>query len=217
MLQIFVGILAGGALAAYSPSTANQVAFLGDLFVSALKAIAPVLVFVLVAASIANQQTGSQTNMGPIVVLYLIGTFAAALTAVLMSFAFPTSLILIDAASGSNPPQGISEVLNTLLFKLVDNPVNALINANYIGILAWGVGLGVVLRHASAATKTVLHDVSHGYPSWCVLSFVWRPLVFSAWWLLPLLKPDLRRSLPMPDCWVYCWEPWRLSPLWSIR
>lgn len=162
VLQIFVGILAGGALAAYSPSTANQVAFLGDLFVSALKAIAPVLVFVLVAASIANQQTGSQTNMRPIVVLYLIGTFAAALTAVLMSFAFPTSLILIDAASGSNPPQGISEVLNTLLFKLVDNPVNALINANYIGILAWGVGLGVVLRHASAATKTVLHDVSHG-------------------------------------------------------
>ncbi|WP_372873321.1 serine/threonine transporter SstT [Shewanella sp.] len=162
VLQILVGIILGALLAGVSPASANKVAFLGDLFVGALKAIAPVLVFVLVASAIANQQTGSQTNMRPIVVLYLIGTFAAAMTAVLLSFAFPANLILIDAAAGANPPQGISEVLNTLLFKLVDNPVNALINANYIGLLAWGVGLGVVLRHASSTTKTVLHDVSHG-------------------------------------------------------
>ncbi|MCL2919484.1 serine/threonine transporter SstT [Shewanella litorisediminis] len=162
VLQIFVGIIAGVALAGFSPDAANQVAFLGDLFVGALKAIAPVLVFVLVASSIANQVSGAQTNMRPIILLYLVGTFAAALTAVLMSFAFPTSLVLIDAAAGANPPEGIGQVLNTLLFKLVDNPVNALINANYIGLLAWGVGLGIVLRHASSSTKTVLHDVSHG-------------------------------------------------------
>lgn len=162
VLQIFVGIIAGVALAGFSPEAANQVAFLGDLFVGALKAIAPVLVFVLVASSIANQVSGAQTNMRPIILLYLVGTFAAALTAVLMSFAFPTSLVLIDAAAGANPPEGIGQVLNTLLFKLVDNPVNALINANYIGLLAWGVGLGIALRHASTSTKTMLHDVSHG-------------------------------------------------------
>ncbi|ABM00406.1 serine/threonine transporter SstT [Shewanella amazonensis] len=162
VLQIFVGIIAGVALAGFSPEAANQVAFLGDLFVGALKAIAPVLVFVLVASSIANQVSGAQTNMRPIILLYLVGTFAAALTAVLMSFAFPTSLVLIDAAAGANPPEGIGQVLNTLLFKLVDNPVNALINANYIGLLAWGVGLGIALRHASTSTKNMLHDVSHG-------------------------------------------------------
>ncbi|MBT1446289.1 serine/threonine transporter SstT [Shewanella sp. JM162201] len=162
VLQILVGIILGGLLAAFSPELANQVAFLGDLFVGALKAIAPVLVFVLVAASIANQQTGTQSNMRPIIVLYLLGTFAAALTAVVLSFVFPANLVLVDAAASANPPQGIGEVLNTLLFKLVDNPVNALITANYIGILAWGLGLGIVLRHASSSTKTVLSDVSHG-------------------------------------------------------
>jgi len=150
VLQILAGIVLGGILATLSPDDAKSVGLLGDLFVGALKAVAPILVFILVAASIANQKKNQHTYMRPIVVLYLFGTFTAALTAVVLSFIFPTT------------PQGIAEVLNTLLFKLVDNPVNALMSANYIGILAWAVGLGLALHHASATTKAVFEDLSHG-------------------------------------------------------
>ncbi|MPY26070.1 serine/threonine transporter SstT [Shewanella psychropiezotolerans] len=162
VLQILFGIIAGILVATFSESAAQSVAFLGGLFVGALKAIAPILVFILVAASIANQKKNAKTNMKPIVVLYLFGTFAAALTAVLMSFAFPITLVLATGAEGANPPEGIGEVIHTLLFKLVDNPVNALMTGNYIGILAWGVGLGLALHHASDSTKQVFSDVSHG-------------------------------------------------------
>lgn len=162
VLQILFGIIAGIILATISKDSAHSVAFLGQLFVGALKAIAPILVFILVAASIANQKKNAKTNMRPIVILYLFGTFAAALTAVLLSFAFPITLVLVTGAEGATPPEGIGEVINTLLFKLVDNPVNALMTGNYIGILAWGVGLGLALHHASDSTKQVFADVSHG-------------------------------------------------------
>ncbi|BAJ01520.1 serine/threonine transporter SstT [Shewanella violacea] len=162
VLQILFGIIAGILVATFSESAAHSVAFLGGLFVGALKAIAPILVFILVAASIANQKKNAKTNMKPIVVLYLLGTFTAALTAVFMSFAFPTTLVLAAGVQGATPPEGIGEVIHTLLFKVVDNPVNALITGNYIGILAWGVGLGLALHHASDSTKQVFADVSHG-------------------------------------------------------
>lgn len=161
VLQILVGIVLGILLATISPSHAESVGMLGSLFVGALKAIAPVLVFILVAASIANQKKNQHTYMRPIVILYLAGTFFAALTAVVLSFLFPTNLTLVTGAEGATPPQGIAEVIQTLLFKLVDNPVNALVEANYIGILAWGVGLGLALHHASATTKVVFEDLSH--------------------------------------------------------
>ncbi|GEA50066.1 serine/threonine transporter SstT [Vibrio inusitatus NBRC 102082] len=161
-MQILVGIVAGALLAVASPSTATSVGLLGSLFVGALKAVAPILVFILVAASIANQKKNQHTYMRPIVILYLIGTFLAAITAVLLSFAFPTTLTLVDSATGATPPQGIAEVLHTLLFKIVDNPVHALMDANYIGILAWGIGLGLALHHASDTTKAVFEDLSHG-------------------------------------------------------
>lgn len=162
VLQILFGIISGIVVASLSEGAAESVAFLGDLFVSALKAVAPILVFILVAASIANQKTNAKTNMRPIVVLYLFGTFTAALVAVLLSFAFPVTLILATGAEGATPPEGIAEVINTLLFKLVDNPINALMTGNYIGILAWAVGLGLALHHASDSTKQVFSDVSHG-------------------------------------------------------
>lgn len=162
VVQILAGIILGVVLAVLSPSSAQSAGMLGSLFVGALKAVAPILVFILVAASIANQKKNQHTHMRPIVVLYLIGTFTAALTAVLMSFAFPITLTLVTGAEGANPPQGIAEVLNTLLFKVVDNPINALMNANYIGILAWAVGLGLALHHASDTTKAVFEDLSHG-------------------------------------------------------
>ncbi|MGI9873989.1 serine/threonine transporter SstT [Vibrio chagasii] len=161
VLQILAGIVFGVVLAMVSPSAAQDAGLLGSLFVGALKAVAPILVFILVAASIANQKKGQHTHMRPIIVLYLIGTFSAALTAVVLSFMFPTTLTLVASAEGATPPQGIGEVLHTLLFKLVDNPVSALMNANYIGILAWAIGLGLALHHASATTKAVFEDLSH--------------------------------------------------------
>lgn len=162
VIQIIVGIVAGILLASVAPESAISVGFLGGLFVSALKAVAPILVFILVASSIANQKKGAHTNMKPIIMLYLFGTLMAALTAVVMSFLFPTTLTLVAGSATASPPEGIVEVLNTLLFKIVDNPVNALMTGNFIGILAWAVALGFALHQASDATKQVFHDMSNG-------------------------------------------------------
>lgn len=158
--KIAAGIILGVALATYSPQSVSSISFLGGLFVGALKAVAPILVFLLVMSSIANQTIGQQSNMKPIIGLYLIGTLAAAITAVVLSFVFPVTLELAGTGASANPPQGISEVINTLLFKIVQNPVEALLSANYIGILAWAIGLGLVLRSADQTTKTTLHDLS---------------------------------------------------------
>ncbi|WP_281648788.1 serine/threonine transporter SstT [Parendozoicomonas sp. Alg238-R29] len=162
ILRIFIGIVAGGALAAIAPDTAKMLGLFGSLFVGALKAVAPILVFVLVTSAIANQKKDSNTNMRPIIALYLISTFAAALTAVVMSFMFPTELTLATTSTSTTPPGGIGEVLNTLLFKIVQNPVKALLDGNFIGILAWAVGLGIALRHAADQTKRTVHDMSDG-------------------------------------------------------
>lgn len=171
VVQILIGLVAGVLLAWLFPGGAIAVSLLGDLFVNALKAVAPILVFVLVAASIANHKQGQQTRLGPILVLYLVGTFAAALVAVLASFMFPLTIQFKEVTQSLNPPDNIVEVLQTLLMNVVDNPVNALIKANYIGILAWAIGLGVALRHAHGVTKDVLADVSIG------LSYIVRVVI----------------------------------------
>ncbi|WP_408949814.1 serine/threonine transporter SstT [Limnobaculum xujianqingii] len=160
--QILIGMFAGIILAFVSPSGAQAAGLLGNLFVSALKSVAPILVFILVASSIANHKKGQKTNMRPIVVLYLIGTFAAALIAVLGSFLFPSKLLLATTNASLSPPGSVIEVLHAVLFKMVDNPIRALMEANYIGLLVWGIALGVALRHASDTTKTVVSDLSYG-------------------------------------------------------
>jgi len=162
VLQIIVGIIAGIIVASVSPGAAQSLSFLGALFVGALKAVAPILVFILVASSIANQRKGANTNLKPIIHLYLIGTFLAASTAVIISYFFPTTLVLSAADIQATPPEGIVEVLNTLLFKIIDNPINALVTGNFIGILTWAAGLGVALHHANQTTKIVLNDISNG-------------------------------------------------------
>ncbi|MDO9623679.1 MAG: serine/threonine transporter SstT [Pseudomonas sp.] len=165
VLQIFIGLLAGIALAVFLPEAASSVSFLGTVFVSALKAVAPVLVFILVTASIANHQRDQQTHIRPILLLYLFGTFSAALIAVTASFIFPSSLTLVSNSADLTPPGGISEVLQTLLLNVVDNPVNALLRGNFIGILAWAIGLGLAFRHASPSSKLMLADLSAGVTS----------------------------------------------------
>ncbi|WP_257283461.1 serine/threonine transporter SstT [Endozoicomonas sp. SESOKO1] len=160
VLRIIIGIILGSGLAVVSPDTAVAISFLGSLFVGALKAVAPVLVFVLVASSIANQKQGQHTNMRPIVFLYILGTLAAAFVAVSMSFLFPVTLTLVTNSGGALPPEGIMEVLHTLLFQIVQNPVEALLTGNFIGILAWAIGLGLALRHGSESTRVMVHDLS---------------------------------------------------------
>lgn len=160
VLQIAAGIVAGVLLSQLSPATASSAMLLGNLFVSALKAVAPVLVLVLVASAIANRRVSHTSQMRPIVAMYLVGTVAAALLAVVMSKLFPTTLILQTAGSEITPPQGITEVLGGLLLRIVDNPVSAIMNGNYIGILAWGVLLGVFLHHAVDTTRQMLADIA---------------------------------------------------------
>ncbi|PTS83762.1 serine/threonine transporter SstT [Pseudomonas sp. HMWF032] len=165
VLQIVIGLLAGIALALFFPAAAASASFLGTVFVSALKAVAPVLVFVLVAASITNHQQGQETHIKPILLLYLIGTLSAALIAVAASFVFPSSLTLTDSSAELSPPGGILEVLKTLLLNVVDNPINALLTGNFIGILAWAIALGFAFRHASPGSKQMLADLSDGVTS----------------------------------------------------
>ncbi|EHH9224228.1 serine/threonine transporter SstT [Salmonella enterica] len=159
--QILVGLVLGILLAWISKPAAEAVGLLGTLFVGALKAVAPVLVLMLVMASIANHQHGQKTNIRPILFLYLLGTFSAALAAVVFSFAFPSTLHLSSSAQDIVPPSGIVEVLRGLLMSMVSNPIDALLNANYIGILVWAVGLGFALRHGNETTKNLVNDMSN--------------------------------------------------------
>ena len=158
--QIIVGLILGILLAVISPAAGLAAGILGSLFVGALKAVAPVLVFVLVMAAITQHQAGSEAHIKPILVLYLLGTFSAAAVAVVVSLAFPTQLILSSSQVDMAPPSGIVEVLKTLLMNLVANPINAIANANYIGILAWALVFGFALRHASVNTRNMVADIS---------------------------------------------------------
>jgi len=135
------------------------IALLGDLFVGALKGVAPILVFFLVMSSLAQHKKGAKTNMGTVIALYLIGTFSAAVVAVLASFMFPVTLTLTDiAAEAAAPPDGVGTVIKTLLLNVVQNPISSLSTANYIGILAWAVVFGLALKHSSDTTKTMLNN-----------------------------------------------------------
>lgn len=158
--QIVVALLLGFTLAYISPENAQNVQFLGNFFVSALKAVAPVLVFVLVLSAIAGHRAGEETNIKSILILYLLGTFLAALTAVIFSFAFPTTLILQGAEDASGAPQELGTVLYTLLMKLVDNPISAIADGNYIGILSWAILLGLAFRQAEESTRKMLANLA---------------------------------------------------------
>lgn len=160
--QILCAMILGVIVAFVWPSFAKDCVILGNFFVSALKAVAPILVFLLVASSIANHQSGTGKTMTSVLVLYAAGTFLAALVAVIASFLFPTHIALVEVKDAVTAPGGIAEVLKNLLFNIVDNPIKALANANYIGILAWAIGLGVALRLSSDETKKVVADLSFG-------------------------------------------------------
>lgn len=156
--RIVAGLAVGIILGLVVPKAA-AIGILGDLFVGSLKALAPLLVFFLVIHSLSQHQKGKSSNMKQIIVLYLVGTLLAALTAVVASFLFPSELMLTESAEGE-APGGIAEVLKTLLLNAVSNPIGAIVEANYIGVLVWAVIFGLALRAASPSTKEVLGSIS---------------------------------------------------------
>ena len=161
--QIAVGLIIGILIAVFLPGAVPVVGIFGDLFVRALKGVAPLLVFILVMNAMVQRKEGGDTQMKPIITLYVIGTFAASMVGVVLSFLFPQTLMLQLGNAKVNPPSGIAEVVHNLVLNIVDNPLNAILNANYIGILAWAVIIGLALhKAASPETKHVLEDLSAG-------------------------------------------------------
>ena len=158
--RIAIGVVIGAILGLLIPKI-TVIGLLGDMFVGGLKAIAPLLVSALVANALSQTREGQQSNMKTVIVLYLFGTFAAALTAVISHYIFPISLKLgAEAATKATAPQGVGEVFKDLLLKMVDNPVNALAQANYIGVLVWAVVFGFAMRTASNHTKDLLNTLA---------------------------------------------------------
>lgn len=159
--RILCGLVIG-AILGFVAKEATVIGLLGELFVGALKAVAPILVFFLVMGALAQHKDGQKSNMGTVIGLYLIATFSAGLVAVIASFIFPVTVNLgaAAAADGASAPGGIGEVLKTLLLNVVSNPVGSIVDANYIGILAWAVVFGLALRKSSDKTKSLLSDIS---------------------------------------------------------
>ena len=158
VLRIIIGLVIGAILGVVIPKF-TVIGILGNLFVGALKALAPLLVFFIVMNALAHHQKGSGSNMGTVIVLYLVGTFLAALCAVAASFMFPSTLTLAEQVEQA-APGNVGEVLLNLLMNAVSNPVGAIANANYVGVLAWAVVFGLALRAASDNTKHVLSNIS---------------------------------------------------------
>ena len=160
--RILVGLVLGAILGLTVPG-ATGISILGDVFVSALKAIAPLLVFFLVISSLCNAGNSHGGVIKTVIILYMFSTVLAAVIAVFTSMAFPVKLTLATAAATDTAaPQGIAEVLNNLLLNVVANPVSSLVNANYVGILTWAILLGLAFRAANDMTKNVLNDIANG-------------------------------------------------------
>ena len=160
--RILVGLVLGAILGLTIPG-ATGISILGDIFVSALKAIAPLLVFFLVISSLCNAGNSHGGVIKTVIILYMFSTVLAAVIAVFASMAIPVKLTLATAAATDTAaPQGIAEVLNNLLLNVVANPVSSLVNANYVGILTWAILLGLAFRAANEITKNVLNDIANG-------------------------------------------------------
>ncbi|WP_284117565.1 serine/threonine transporter SstT [Acinetobacter seifertii] len=160
--KIIIAIVLGIGVALLFPNVTPYLSLFGELFIKALKSVAPILVFVLVLSSIANFQVGHSANLRPVLLLYVVGMLLAAFSAVVASLSFPSTLYL-NSVSHNNlqAPGSLADILKNLLLSFIANPVQAISEANFIGILAWAIGLGLAMRHSSETTKQVMHDVSH--------------------------------------------------------
>ncbi|CAI3115141.1 Serine/threonine transporter SstT [Acinetobacter calcoaceticus] len=160
--KIIIAIILGIGVALLFPDITPYLSLFGELFIKALKSVAPILVFVLVLSSIANFQVGHSANLRPIMILYVVGMLLAAFTAVIVSLSFPSTLFLNTVSHNDlQAPGSLAEILKNLLLSFIANPVQAISEANFIGILAWAIGLGLAMRHSSDTTKQVMQDVAH--------------------------------------------------------
>lgn len=158
--RIIIGVILGFILGMTLPKV-SAIGILGDLFVGGLKAVAPLLVFVLVASALSQNEKGQKTNMSTIIGLYLVGTLAAALVAVVVNNFFPITLTLNTATQPKlSSPEGVGQVFHSLLLQMVDNPINALGTANYIGVLTWAVIFGLAFRNSNKETKELLQTIA---------------------------------------------------------
>lgn len=157
--KIFIGMIVGVILALFVPKF-TFISIIGNLFVGALKAIAPLLVFFLVISTLSKNRSSNSKNMKNIIILYIFGTLAAAITGTVASFIFPITLKLNDVSSGVSTLGDVNNVIQTILLKMVDNPVNALVTANYIGILTWAIIFGVALKNSNNHIKDLLETLS---------------------------------------------------------
>ncbi|EPR2864504.1 serine/threonine transporter SstT [Acinetobacter baumannii] len=160
--KIIIAIILGIGVALLFPTVTPYLSLFGELFIKALKSVAPILVFVLVLSSISNFQVGHSANLRPVLLLYVVGMLLAAFSAVIASLSFPSTLYL-NTVSHNNlqAPGSLADILKNLLLSFIANPVQAISEANFIGILAWAIGLGLAMRHSSDTTKQVMQDVSH--------------------------------------------------------
>ena len=158
--RIIIGLVVGTVLAFLLPGGNALIELPGTLFVGALKAIAPVLVFFLVINAISQHKSGNKKQMKSIIFLYLLGTLSAAVVAVILSFMFPVTLTLAQSSIDTTPPSGIGAVIGNLFLNVVDNPVHALATANYIGILAWALIFGIALKNSAETTKQTFANIA---------------------------------------------------------
>ena len=162
VLRIVIGMVIGAALALLIPNaavTAPGIGILGTLFVGALKAIAPLLVFVLIISALAQSKEKLGKQFGTVIVLYLVSTFLAAVIAVIASYLFPVTITLTEAASDS-APESFAAIFTGLLNNIVSNPIGSIVSANYLGVLFWAIVLGFAFKGASDTTKKFLADAS---------------------------------------------------------
>lgn len=159
VIRILIGLIIGAMLGLVCPQAA-AIGILGDIFVGALKAIAPLLVFFLVISSLSNAKNSHGGVIRTVIILYMFSTFLAAFIAVIASRLFPVEMVLVDAVTDTAAPQGVVEVLQNLLLNVVSNPIASLAEANYVGILAWAVLIGLAFKAANDATKKMLNDIS---------------------------------------------------------
>lgn len=159
--RILIGIIIGCVLGIIFPIKLNFLEIFGILFVNALKAIAPMLVLFLIIASILQHKPGSKTNIKTIIILYLMGNLFAAFIAVIMSFLFPITLQIGISSSNIIKASNISTILKNLIVNIVDNPIHALVTANYMGILFWAILLGIFLRNTFIETKQTIISISN--------------------------------------------------------
>ena len=161
IIRILCGLLIGAVLGLLFDNL-QVITLLGTIFVGALKAIAPVLVFVLVVSALAQGNDKLDRRFGLVILLYMVSTFLASVVAVVGSYIFPQTIMLSEAAEADTVPTGVGEVLTNLLVNMVGNPIGAIVDGRYIGILFWAVVLGLASKRvASDNTKKLMEDIAN--------------------------------------------------------